>query len=290
MLKKIIFSYVVVVGLNAHSLWVDSFESFTHKPGHTTVVLGWGHNLPIDDMLNSPNGNILVQSFSIISPNGKKTKLEIPPATKPKANIKGANFDVFKADLGTQKIAFKKDSPKGTYAIKAHSKPAFYTKFIDNKGRSRFKLLPKNEIKNIKKILMSVRYQAFASTYVTLGKWQDPKATNKGLEIIPLTDLSRVKVGDLVKFKVLFYGKALNATAKSMDYLTAHSSTFGQNDGFALFSYIINGVGQFRVQSSGKWIVSVNHKNEVSKDGKLKKFYGKAEQVYYGASLTFDVK
>lgn len=290
MFKKIIFLCLVAVGLNAHSLWVDSFESFAHKPGHTTVVLGWGHALPIDDMLNSPNGSILVEKFCIVSPDGEKTKLEIPSAKKQKASIENANFYVFKANLGTQKIAFKKDSTKGTYAIKAESKPTFYTKFIDTKGKTRLKLLPKDEVKNIKKTLMSVRYQAFASTYVTLGKWQEPKATNEGLEIIPLSDLSNVKVGDLVKFKILFYGKALNTTAKSMDYITAHSNTFGQNDGFKLFSYIMNGVGQFRVQSSGKWIVTVNHKNQVTKDGELKKFYKKAEQVFHGATLTFDVK
>jgi len=48
----------------AHSFWVNTFESFAHQPGHVTVGLGWGHTLPIDDILNSPNGKILVESFT----------------------------------------------------------------------------------------------------------------------------------------------------------------------------------------------------------------------------------
>lgn len=53
--SKIIVAVIVVAShVCAHSLWVNSFESFSHQPGHTTLSLGWGHTLPIDDGINSP--------------------------------------------------------------------------------------------------------------------------------------------------------------------------------------------------------------------------------------------
>lgn len=45
-----------------------------------------------------------------------------------------------------------------------------------------------------------------------------------------------------------------------------------------------------RVQSWGQWMIGVNHKDDVTADGPLKDLYGKAEQVYHSAGLTFTVK
>jgi uncharacterized GH25 family protein len=75
-----------------------------------------------------------------------------------------------------------------------------------------------------------------------------------------------------------------------MEYITAQSSSFGQSDGFSLLSYLMKGKAQFRVQSSGQWMITVNHKDDVTADGSLKDLYGKVDQVYHGASLTFNVK
>ena len=77
---------------------------------------------------------------------------------------------------------------------------------------------------------------------------------------------------------------------KVWEFITAHSSSFGQSSGFSLLSYLQNGKAQFKVQSAGQWIVMCNHKEDVTKDGKLKNLYGKTEQVYHGATLTFNVK
>ena len=102
-------------------------------------------------------------------------------------------------------------------------------------------LKPKNELNDIKKVLMAVKYQAFAKSYLTVGTWANPNPLGHGLEIIPRTDLSDLHVGDLVEVDVRFYGKPLTATAKSIEYITAQSSSFGQSDGFSLMSYIMEG-------------------------------------------------
>ncbi len=274
----------------AHSLWINAFESSAHQPPHAMLSLGWGHALPMDDLLNSPNGRVVVERFELFDPDLEKTALLLPESAPAKPEQSGKNHDLFKAELAAQKVAFKEGSAEGVYQVSAVSKPTFYTQYIDKAGKNRMQLKPMNELDDIDKVLMAVKFQAFAKSFVTLGSWSDPKPLGHGLEIIPKTDLSNVHVGDLIEVEVLFYGKPLNASAKSMEYIIAHSSSFGQNDKFFLFSYIMEGRAQFRVQSSGQWMISVNHKEDVTKDGPLKDLHGKAEQVYHGASLTFTVK
>jgi len=271
---------------HAHSFWVNTFESFAHQPGHVTVGLGWGHSLPIDDLLNSPNGKVLVESFTITDPAGKTIPLKIPSAETATADTQTPNFDVFGADIGLQKIALKKESMPGVYKIEARSKPAFYTKFIDTKDKNRLKMKPKDQVKDIKKVLMAVKYQANAVSYVVLKKWETPRPTNQGLEIIPMTDLSRVKAGDLVEFKVLFMG----TPPKSDTYITASTPAFDKGRHFSLFSKIKEGNAQFIVQCPGPWMVNCSHNGKVEKDGPLKDLYGKADSSITGSTLTFNVK
>jgi len=291
MLKNtLLVSFLFLSSIQAHTLWVNSFESRAHKPIHTTVGIGWGHTLPVDDIPNSPNGKVIIEEFSVTDPKGVKTTLKIPSSDIAKSQKQTSSFDLYNADLGLQKIALKKDSPKGVYKIKAKSKPTFYTLFLDDKNRKRLKLKPIDEIKNIKKVLVSVKYEAFANSYFTLDKWSEQKATNKGLEIIPKSDLSNVKVGDLLEFEVLFYGKPLNSGPNGIEFITANSPSFGQSHNFSLFSNIKNGKAQFIVQSSGQWKIDCIHKEDVSKDGKLKELYGKTKSVINSSTLTFNVK
>ncbi|WP_321390033.1 DUF4198 domain-containing protein [uncultured Desulfuromusa sp.] len=274
----------------AHSLWINNFESHAHQSHHAMVSLGWGHALPMDDILTSPNGRIDVETFDLFDPSLQKIALKKPPFMVSTPEQSTATIDVYNADLATQKIALKKESEKGVYQLSATSKPTFYVQFIDKKGNTRLKMKPMDQVRDIATVLMAVKYQAFAKSYLTVGEWQQPKPLGHGLEIIPHTDLSNLHVGDLVEVEVLFYGKPLSSSAKSMEQITAVSSSFGQSDGFYLGSAIKKGKAQFRVQSSGQWIINVAHKDDVTPDGPLKNLVGKAQQVYHGASLTFAVK
>jgi uncharacterized GH25 family protein len=286
----LVFMLCLVSWAHAHSVWINSFESHVHQPPHAMVSLGWGHALPMDDILTSPSGRIAIEQFELLDPNLEKTDLIKPEFKLSQPDLETPNFDLFAADLGTQKVALKKESVQGVYQFSAVSKPAFYTQYIDKSGKTRMQLKPKDQLDDIQKVLMCVKYQAFAKAYLTVGPWVPPKPLGHGLEITPRTDLSDLHVGDLVEVDVLFYGQPLTATAKSIEYITAHSSSFGQSDGFYLMSYIIEGRARIRVQSSGQWMIGVSHKEDVTQDGPLKNLYGKAEQVYHGASLTFMVK
>ena len=251
LLKATLVVLLFAAQADAHSLWVNSFESFAHAPGHTTVALGWGHALPLDDMPNSTYARVVVEEFNLVNLDGNKTHLYKPKPELAKPFISTADFDLFNADVACQKAALKKETQKGNYLIEAASKKTFYTSYVDKKGRTRLALKPQNQVTDLKKVLFSVQHQAFAKSYLTVGKWSQPKPVGHGLEITPLTDLSKVRVGDMVLFDARFHGKPLSYGPKSIEYITAYSSGFGLPDGFALFSYLKGGKTRFRVQSAG---------------------------------------
>jgi hypothetical protein len=43
---------------HARSVWINAFESHAHGAHNALVCPGWGHVLPMDDILNSTNGRI----------------------------------------------------------------------------------------------------------------------------------------------------------------------------------------------------------------------------------------
>ena len=137
------------------------------------------------------------------------------------------------------------------------------------------KLKSMDQLDDIQKVLASMQYQAFAKSCLTIGPWKQPEKLGHTLEIIPVTDLTRVKVGDLVEVQVLSYDRPLNLSLGNMAFITAQSSSFGQSDGFCLMSYIQKGHARFRVQNRGQWIITVKHFEEVTPDGPLKALDGK---------------
>ena len=275
--------------LSAHTFWVSTIESFEHAPGHALVGLGWGHVLPFDDRINS--GRVNVEEFSITSPNKEKTLLKIPKDEAIEATNETKNFEVFDANVGLQKIALKKDSTQGTYLIHAKQKPTFYTNYIDTKDRKRIKLTTKDKIKDIKKVLFSVQWEGSGSTYLTIGKWSEQKATNKGFEIVPKSDLSNLKAGDTVEFEVLFYGKPYDSLAKKGEAkLTLFSNPRSQGEGLSLTAPVKNGIAKFEVPSKGQWMLMAILNQQVKKEGELKDLHGKVNSVMFSSTLTLNVK
>ncbi|WP_321415453.1 DUF4198 domain-containing protein [uncultured Desulfobacter sp.] len=289
-LISVIILIFMISNASAHSLWINCFESHVHKPGHAMVSLGWGHLLPLDDILNSARETIAIERFELFDPAMNKSALRLPISEVAKPLESTINVDIVAADLATQKISLKENSAPGVYQLGTATVPAFYTQYIDKKGRKRLKMKACDEIEDIGTVLVSVKYQAFSKSFMTLKVWKEPQALGHSLEIIPRTDLSNLHVGDLVVVDVLVNGKPLSSSAKRKEYLTAASTIFGQADKFALFSKIQAGKAQFRVQSPGQWIISLSHKEDVTQDGALKDLYGKTNQVYNAASLTFSVK
>ena len=286
----LLISLIMVSTAAAHRLWINVFESHSHNSPHALVSLGWGHSLPMDDILTSTISRVEMENFVVLNPALQQTEIALPPFVLDEPEKTTADMEMFSADQATRKIALKETCRQGVYQFSAVSKANFYTFYIDKKGRQRLQLKPMDEIEDLATVLHSLQYQAFAKSYLTAGVWKQPEPLGHGLEIVPRTDLGNLRPGDLVEVDVSFYGKPLSATSKSMDCIVAYSNGFGQSDDFFIGAYLMDGKARFRVQSSGQWLVGIYHKQDVSSNGPLKDLQGKVKQVYHSATLTFNVK
>lgn len=274
----------------AHSLWINLNESYTHPPGHAIVSLGWGHVIPMDDLLVSKAGSLQLATFDLIDPDMNRTGLTLPSSKAEEIIEAQSGMTVQAGDLGIRKLSLTKETKPGTWQTVATSKENFFTKYIDNKGRQRMAQTTMDQIMNVKQVIFSVKYKAFAKSFTAVQEWTPPEPLGHELELMPLTDLSKIHAGDLVGFDVSFMGRPLSVKGDKIEYMTATSNTFGGPDNFSLFSYLINGKAQFRMPAAGQWVVNVYVKQEVAKDGLLKKLVGKCTAVWYAGTISFNVK
>ena len=285
-LASIIFSTQAM----AHTLWINLYESFAHPPGHAIVSLGWGHAVPMDDLLVSEAGSIPLATFDLIDPELHRTALPMPE-TKMEDVIKtSSGMTAQCGDLGIRKLGLTDKTKPGTYQVVVTSKDNFFTKYIDKKGKQKLAIKPLDEVKGAHKVLFSVKYKSFAKAFMAVKKWTNPEPLGHDLELMPMTDLSNVHVGDLVPFEISFMGKPLSSGADSIQYLTATSNSFGGPDNFFLAAYIMNGKAQFRMPAAGQWVANVYVKQDVTPESDLKELVGKCTTVYYAGTISFNVK
>jgi len=272
----------------AHTLWLNLYESYSHPPGHAMVSIGWGHNLPMDDIIQG----ITLESYSLVDPDAKATAMTLPASpekTPPTTTPSGMSLQ--QGDVGVNKITLSDKSKPGTYQVAVVSKDNYFTIFLDKEGKKRWVAKSKDQVQDAKQILGSMFYKSFAKAYFKVGDWKAPKALGHDLEIMPVGDLCNVRAGDKVDFKVLFMGKPLNTRPdQGIEYITASSNTFGGPDHFMLSAMIFNGKGGFRFPTAGQWVVNVYHRQDVSKNSDLKHLAAKCATVMHAASISFNVK
>jgi len=293
-MKKIVSLLVLTVILAisssayAHTLWVNLYRSTAHGVGHAMMSLGFGHALPMDDMLAGDYGNVSIEKYEFIGPDGKTFPIELPDTTRQKQFSTPWNTKIEGGDLGLRKMAFSKDSLKGVYTLHAQSKSAYFTQYIDNKGRQRLKMLPIDKIKNLQKVVFSTNYNAFARGYLNFGsEWKKPEFRGDNLEIIPEQDPGKIRVGEKATFHTKFMGKDLSAGGTSIEYMTAFSNSFGAKTG--LYSMIMGGKSEFRFPEPGQWLLNVFVKKDVASVPELAHLKGKTTVVYYAGTVTVNV-
>jgi uncharacterized GH25 family protein len=274
----------------AHSLWVNLYESFAHPPGHAMVSLGWGHTVPMDDLLVSKDGSLQMATFDLIDPDLNKTALPMPETKMGDVIETSSGMTAQCGDLGNRKLSLTEKTKPGTYQVVATSRVDFLTKDLDKKGKQKMVNKPLDEVKDASKVLMSVKYKSFAKTFFAVKKWTDPKPLGLDVELMPMTNLSDVHVGDVVPFQVTFMGKPFSCGPDSIEYLTVTSNSFGGPDNFFLAAYIINGKAQFRMPAAGQWVANVYVKQDVTPESDLKELVGKCTAVYYAGTISFHVK
>lgn len=285
----LVAAFIAAPKAQAHSLWLNLFQSKTHAPGHILSVLGWGHTPPLDDLISSTDGSVKLKAYELVTPDGKHISLGLPKADG-KTDKHAPYANIISGDAGIKKIALLPDSKPGTYQVTVTSKPGYFTRYKDSKGKMRMAPKPLDQLKGVKQIFESFRYTMNAKSFYTVGKWEQPEALDYDLEIIPETDLSTVRAGDMVEFSVTFMGKPVTTDSNGINYITLMSDTFGTPDGFFLSAYIIDGKARFRIPAAGHWVANVYLPQEVSKDGPLKKYAAKCRKNFSAATASFTVK
>lgn len=295
-MKKILAALVVATvtltaGIaSAHMFWVNVTESLNHPPGHVLSSLGFGHVLPVDDFLVNEYGVIKVGKYQVVDPNMKAADLGLPDTTKFPTDKTSLDLNVTRGTLAARKIALKPETRKGTYLVTAESVPMFFTGYVNTKGKNSIAPKPMDAIKDLGKVQSSFKYQSFAKSYFTVGEWTKPKPMGHDLEIIPLTDMSNIRVGDLVQFDLKFHGKPVNTDDNNIRTLTCSSNAFGGPDKFSLSSMVMNGKAQFRMPAAGQWVANIYYPEKVADNPTLKDLKGKCTLVYTAATITFNVK
>jgi uncharacterized GH25 family protein len=276
--------------LSAHSFWINCYESLAHAPGHVMLSLGYGHGIPMDDLLDSPGAKLRVDSYELVAPDMRRTGLPLP-AEGEETGIKTVSDIIVRGgDLGIRKLSFTETTGDGVYQIGAVSKPDFYTFYVNEKGRKKWVIESMDQVENAREIIQSSKYKAMAKAYFAKGRWHEPKPLGHDLEIIPLTDLTSVKAGDMVKFKVLFMGKKFSSIPSKKERITVVSNTFGGPDGFYLGDDIQRGEAAIRIPTPGQWVATVYYVQDVEKDELLAPLADKCRQVHYVATISFTVK
>lgn len=285
-LASIIFSTQAM----AHTLWINLYESFAHPPGHAMVSLGWGHAVPMDDLLTSKAGSLQLATFDLIDPDLKRTVLPMPILKMEDVIKTSGGMTAQCGDLGIRKLGLTDKTKPGTYQVAVTSKDNFFTVYLDKKGKQKMVTKPLDQVKAAHKVLFSVKYKSFAKAFFAVKKWTSPKPLGHELEIMPFTDLSNLHVGDMAYFDVSFMGNPFSCTNDKIEYMTATSNSFGGPDGFFLAAYIMNGKAQFRMPAAGQWVANVYVRQEVTPESDLKELVGKCTTVYYAGTISFNVK
>lgn len=282
---------VMGVSANAHDFYINLIAPNEAKPWSATASIGWGHTLPFEDFFGAKN----LQSYEIYDPNMKKMALKFDENTnmeamklaheKPSKDFPQAN--VVSGDGYMQRIFFNDDSKQGVYQVAATTEMLHFAEWIDEKGRERWGKKYLDELKDAKEIKSCRTFQSFAKAYVGYGEWKKPSPIGHELELVPISDLSNVKVGDEVEFEVLFMGKPLDG---AIDGIPSQIRAHGEQSGAGFIgAYVSGGKAKFRVTSSGKWTAVLNIRKSVN-EKTAPELVGKALQKGYNASVTFGVK
>ena len=221
----------------AHTLWINLYESFAHPPGHAIVFLGWGHVVPMDDLLVSEAGPLQLATYELVDPDFNRTALPMPVVKMEDVIETSSGMTAQCGDMGIRKLGLTDKTKAGTYQVAVTSKDNYFTMYLDKKGKQKMVTRPLDQVKGVGKILTSIKYKSFAKAFFAVKKWTDPKPLGFDLEIMPMTDLSNVHVGDVVPFQITFMGKPFSCGPDGIEYITATSNSFGGPDGFFLSAY-----------------------------------------------------
>ncbi len=239
----------LTVPAQAHTMWINVIPEFDK---HVLAAIAYGDAMSGSELLTPDWWPMYIAEYDVIDPEGTRTALGVPQlVTKEKQKLSSGMEFQAGGDTGRRKFVIKPDTLKGTYQLYATTPVAHVINYMDKDGKPGFidanlTKLPKGVKVTKEKLGVNLMKASFS-----VGAWSDPEPVGMPLEIVPLTDLHKTRVGDVVRFKVMLNGETLSDES----HIVAYNMSFG--DRWGLFSELKHGEGEFRVPVAGLWRVDV---------------------------------
>ena len=228
-MKKAILSVLAAILFAAspaagHYLWMDVDNPRPSVGEPVTVRLGWGHRFPGGE----PMRDGMLRRVLVVDPEGAVSHLS--PASRA----------VYR---------FEAERP-GVYRFYADVHPGFVSKTTDG-----YKRQPKNAVKEA---LSCFCYDLRAGALLPVGVAEAAGAafSENPLEIVPLSDPTRLATGDTLPVKVLFNGMPLSGARIDATY-AGHSDR--ADDVAASITADKDGAAGIPITEKGLWLVSASY-------------------------------
>ncbi|MFP4226127.1 MAG: DUF4198 domain-containing protein [Desulfobacterales bacterium] len=245
-----------------HSMFIQSSRYKVHEGKASPLFFCYGHHVPVDDGVRANK----LKSVRVYTPAGDVREISVRNETC----------------LHSYMVSY--DAP-GTYVLAAETNPGYYTVYIDKKGRERHTIKPKSAVmEQAKKIRLSLYSKQYTKSYVTCEKPSAdfPGRIGQQLELVPVRDVSELKVGEDLELKVYFRGSPY--TGRSTWDATYNGFSTRAEDNFHSKTAVSGDTLRIPIPRPGRWYVRYSIKADAV--GADREDYNKEKQT---ASLVFQI-
>ncbi len=233
---------------HAHYLWLCVENPYPKVGQKVGVEVGWGHRFPKDEIIKEG----WLRTVYALDPNGKKIYLK---------------------KIDRMHFTFVPKS-RGTYILVSEIKPGFKTKTVEG-----FKFCSKKGLKNV---ISCFRYERTAKSLIAVGKSEKGflNEAKTPLELVPLINPKKVKLGGYFPIKLLFKGKPLSHV-----YIYATYEGFSQEGNTFAYTTMTdrNGIAKIKILKKGKWMVKADYKIPYP-DPRI------CDEYFFATTFTFEIE
>ncbi|MGV1099487.1 DUF4198 domain-containing protein [Thiovibrio sp. JS02] len=232
----------------AHYPWIEMENYAPAAQGAQPFHIGWGHTFPSENFLAADD----LEEIFILSATGAKIPVAPESATE---------------FISRQALA------DGAYLVAGRRKSSFYTKTVDGGKRQ-----SKKGLDNVVKCSWSTMSM---KGIVNVGARQEAvdQAVGHPLEIIPLVNPARLKVGDTLPVRVLFKGQPFSGEMAAV----YHGHADKKESQAPSITTDQNGRGGITLGAPGIWLLRIQHELPFSQPEEC-------DAESYVATLTFSVR
>ncbi len=239
-------AFLMPVVVHAHSIFIQSSRYNVDLGKSSPLFFCYGHRVPVDDGVRG-------------------SKLKSVAVHTPADGVKAIKV---RNEISLQSYMVIYDQP-GTYVLTAETNPGFYTVYIDKKGRERHTIKPMQAVKEdaaeIKKSFFSEQY---TKTYVVCDEasLKFPAMVGLDVELVPLSDITKLKKGDTLKLQVYHNGKPYLGEGQWDATYNGYSTQ--PEDMFIQKRKMSNGLIFMPIEKTGRWFLRFSINTPAPEDEK----------------------